>query len=158
MQDIKNLTTQFQQRLSGPSRSETHDDKRRALGLPMEQPLMGNLNESHFDRLWLRMGQTFGHAWFTAYGAEPSAAWIDGLSDMTVEDIQFALGALKGWKSDFPPNLLQFRALCKPVVEVAHKIYRRLPEPEEVTERRRAAGRIHVEKIREILETNQNQG
>lgn len=156
MDDIKII--QFPQKSKEQSQSETLDDKRRALGLPMEKPSTGNLNESHFDRLWLRMGQTFGHAWFTAYGAEPNAAWIDGLSDMTVEDIAFGLGALKGWKGDFPPNMLQFRDLCRPAIQEAHKIYRRLPEPEEVVSKRRQNGMFHVSKIRELLEKQETKG
>lgn len=98
------------------------------------------------------MGQTFGHTWFTSYGAEPNEAWIDGLSDMTVDDIKFGLGALKGWKSEFPPNLLQFRSLCKPTIEECHKIApRALPEPEESRAKRMEKGREALSSIREMM-------
>jgi len=98
------------------------------------------------------MGQTFGHAWFSSYGAEPNSAWIDGLADMTVDDIKFGLGALKGWKSEFPPNMLQFRALCKPTLEDAHKIYRpSLPEPQEVRAKRLKCGLQAIASIKNSM-------
>lgn len=99
------------------------------------------------------MGQTFGHAWFSSYGAEPNAAWIDGLADMSVDDIKFGLGALKGWKSEFPPNMLQFRTLCRPVIEECHKIIpRALPEPPESRQKRMAKGREALAGIRNLIQ------
>lgn len=103
------------------------------------------------------MSGTFGSAWVNSFGVTPNPAWIDGLSDMTVDDIKFGLVALKGWKGERPPNLLQFRALCKPVVDMAHKIYRRLPEPEEVIQRRKTNGMIHVSEMRGILDRQKGQ-
>lgn len=98
------------------------------------------------------MGQTFGHSWTSAYGTEPNAAWMDGLSDMSVDDIAFGLGALKGWKSEFPPNMLQFRALCRPTLEDSHKIYRpALPEPPESKERRLQQGREALAGIKSMM-------
>lgn len=152
MQDIKTLTTQLQPKSDEPSQSEKLDDKRRALGLPAGKSSTGNLRERHFDRLWERMSETFGHTWVSSFGTEPNAAWIDGLSDMNEEDIVFGLGALKSWKSDFPPNLLQFRALCRPVIEEAHRIHRpALPEPPESRERRMKSGREALAGIRKRM-------
>lgn len=95
------------------------------------------------------MSETFGHSWFHNYGSVPNSAWIDGLSDLTVDDIRFGLDALKSWKSEFPPNMLQFRNLCRPVVEEAHKFYQRLPEPEEHRAQRKAVGLAHLASLRE---------
>jgi hypothetical protein len=98
------------------------------------------------------MSETFGHAWVSSFGSEPNSAWIDGLSDMTVDDIKFGLCALTGWKSDFPPNLIQFRALCRPSVEECHKIApRALPEPPEYREKRVADGRKALAGIRKLM-------
>lgn len=98
------------------------------------------------------MSETFGHAWVSSFGAEPNAAWIDGLSDLSVDDIKFGLGALKSWKSDFPPNLIQFRGLCRPTIEEAHKIRKAaLPEPDESRARRLEAGRTALSGLRQNL-------
>lgn len=155
MKTIRNLTTQLQPKSGGPSQSETHDDRRRALGLPViEKSSKANLSESHFDRLWQRMAEVFGHRWTTSFGKEPNDSWRDGLADMTEDDIRFGLMAIKqGWKSEWPPNMLQFRALCRPTIDEAHKIHRRLPEPEEVVTRRKANGLAHVSMIRTLLDT-----
>lgn len=95
------------------------------------------------------MAETFGHTWFHNYGETPNSAWVDGLSDFTVDDIRFGLEALKTWKRDYPPNLIQFRGLCRPVVEEAHKFVHRLPEPEENREKRKAVGLAHIAGLRE---------
>jgi hypothetical protein len=95
------------------------------------------------------MSETFGHSWFHNYGSVPNSAWVDGLSDLSVDDIRFGLEALKAWKGDYPPNMLQFRALCRPVIEESHKIYQRLPEPEEHRAARKANGLAHIASLRE---------
>jgi len=95
------------------------------------------------------MSETFGHSWFHNYGSVPNSAWIDGLSDLSVDDIRFGLEALKSWKSEFPPNMLQFRNLCRPAVEEVHKFYQCLPEPEEHRERRKSVGMAHLASLRE---------
>lgn len=155
VQNIKTLTTQLQQKSGEQSQTERLDDKRRALGLPAETASRGNLRERHFDRLWERMSETFGHSWVSSFGTEPNAAWIDGLSDLNEEDIVFGLGALKGWKSDFPPNLLQFRALCRPAIEESHRIHRpALPEPPESRAKRMQSGREAIAAIAARLKQN----
>ena len=152
-------TTQLPQKSNEPSQSEIHEEKLRALGLSVTpEPSKGNLSESHFDRLWQRMAEVFGHSWVSSFGTEPNDSWKDLLADLNEEDIRFGLIALRrAWKSDFPPNAIQFRALCKPVVDMAHKIYRRLPEPEEVIQRRKANGMIHVSEMRGILDRQKGQ-
>jgi hypothetical protein len=91
------------------------------------------------------MAEVFGHRWVSSFGDEPNQSWIDGLADMTPEDLRFGLSALKGWRDEWPPNLLQFRALCRPTIEDAHRIYRpALPEPPEAKAARTASGLHHL--------------
>lgn len=91
----------------------------------------GGLTASHFERLWTRMAETFGHKWTSNYGIEPNASWVDGLADMSVEDIRTGLSNLKTWRDDegWPPTLLQFRELCRPHATPAHTAYEPLPAP-----------------------------
>lgn len=101
----------------------------------------GNLTPSHFIRLWQRMAETFGHQWTSSFGTEPCQAWVDGLADMTVDDIKTGLGNLKSWKTEggWPPNMLQFRELCRPHSAPAHTEYVPLPAPKSSWEQRQHA-------------------
>lgn len=101
----------------------------------------GNLSESHFERLWMRMIESFGHKWTSNFGFAPNQSWKDGLADMTVADIKTGLANLKAWHDDdgWPPTLLQFRDLCKPHSSPAHEIYKPLPEPKSSFEARKNA-------------------
>jgi hypothetical protein len=53
------------------------------------------------------------------------------------------------WEHEWPPTLPQFRQLCRPIREVAHQVYQRLPEPEEARDRRKAIGMAHLASLRE---------
>ena len=92
----------------------------------------GGLTASHFERLWTRMAESFGHKWTSNYGIEPNRSWIDGLADMSAEEIKIGLGNLRTWSNDegWPPTLLQFRELCRPHATPAHTVYQPLPPPE----------------------------
>lgn len=89
------------------------------------------LTPRHFDRLWLRMTEAFGHKWTSSFGERPTKTWTDGLNDMTVADLKRGLVSLKMWQEDsgWPPTLLQFRELCRPHSAPAHSAYVPLPEP-----------------------------
>lgn len=149
MQPLSELIIQPRQESPEPSQSVTLDERRRALGLPMERLSRGNLRESHFDRLWLRMAGTFGHRWTSSYGETPHPAWVDGLSDMSVEDLRLGLEACLSWPGEWPPSLVQFRRLCRPRVEEAHRFFVRESVPDEVRARRWAVGRAHLAAFRE---------
>ena len=85
------------------------------------------------------MTETFGHAWTSSYGIEPSAAWVDGLADMTLDDVRRGLQAVRDWAERFPPTLPQFRELCRPAQSPAHRDYVPLPQPASGWQARQAA-------------------
>lgn len=87
------------------------------------------INHRHMDRLWQRLSETFGAAFTTPYGHKPNQSWIDALRDLTVDEVRKGLDKLFTWESDFPPNALQFRDMCRPVTAPAHEIYKPLPKP-----------------------------
>lgn len=107
------------------------------------------ITQSHIDRLWQHMSATFGHKWISSYGAMPSETWLAGLVDMTPEELRTGLVACMTWEQEWPPTLPQFRTLCRPIREVAHQVYQRLPEPEEHRERRKAVGMAHLASMKE---------
>lgn len=112
---------------------------------------MGNLSASHFERLWLRMAETFGHKWTSNYGHQPNQSWIDGLADMSIDDIKTGLGNLKTWRDDdgWPPTMLQFRELCRPHASPAHTEYVPLLEPKSSWDQRQNAAACAFHELRE---------
>jgi hypothetical protein len=125
MQDIRTLINQPPE-----GRAEIVSDGRQSKPPTVEEMKRaafskGNLTPSHFARLWQRMAETFGHQWTSNFGTEPLPGWIDGLADMTVDDIKTGLGNLKTWQAEggWPPNMLQFRELCRPHSAPAHTAY-----------------------------------
>ena len=68
---------------------------------------------------------------------------------MTPDELRTGLVACMTWEAEWPPTLPQFRTLCRPIREVAHEIYQRLPEPEELRERRKSVGMAHLASLRE---------
>lgn len=95
------------------------------------------------------MTGVFGHRWVSSYGAMPSETWLAGLIDLEPEQLRTGLVACLDWQGDWPPTLPQFRALCRPRVHEAHKIFQRLPEPEGSRERRKASGMAHLAAMKE---------
>jgi hypothetical protein len=115
-------------------------------------PSTANVGPAHIDRIWERMAGIFGHKWTSSYGAEPSDTWLAGLIDMSEEELRTGLVACLTWPEEWPPTLPQFRQLCRPRREEAHRIYRAaLPEPPEVRARRKAAGVAALQGIRDGL-------
>lgn len=152
MQPISDLTTRLPQKSRGPLPNETPPVNR--LAQAFRQTTSSNLDratigQSHIDRLWQHMSATFGHKWISSYGALPSETWLAGLVDMTPDELRTGLVACMTWEAEWPPTLPQFRTLCRPIREVAHEIYQRLPEPEEHRAQRKAVGLAHLASLRE---------
>ena len=97
------------------------------------------------------MADAFGHKWTSSYGLTPNKGWVDGLADMTIDDIKVGLANMKGWHDDegWPPNLMQFRELCKPRSAPAHEIYKPLPAPTSSPEARKNAAELAFSTLRE---------
>ena len=75
--------------------------------------------ERHIARLWERMAAVYGHRWTSAYGDADDGTWLQGLADMTPEQIGHAIGRCATRDDAWPPSLPEFRRLC-------------LPDPEEL--------------------------
>lgn len=96
------------------------------------------------------MAETFGHKWTSNYGTAPNQSWIDGLADMTVDDLRNGLSNLRGWQDDegWPPTLLQFRELCRPRAAPAHAAYQPLPAPRSSWDERKEAAALAFDGLR----------
>lgn len=77
------------------------------------------MSESWIDRLFLRMGAIFDHAWHSKFPPSLLALakdeWAEALGEFDGQTIMLVLDYLRGKKNDFgyAPNLSQFLALCK---------------------------------------------
>lgn len=152
MQKIETLTTQLSAEPGEPaSAGAASKSQSRTLEQMNQAPFSrGALRASHIERIWLRMAETFGHKWTSNYGTSPNQSWIDGLADMTVDDLRNGLSNLRGWQDDegWPPTLLQFRALCRPHAAQAHAAYQPLPSPSSTWDERQAAASLAFEGLR----------
>lgn len=65
-------------------------------------------------RLWARLGGIYGaDRWERAYGATPSAAWLDALGERTLADVTRAVETAEADDSGRIPTLGQFRSWCR---------------------------------------------
>ena len=71
------------------------------------------------------MTAIYGPLFVSKYGMQDSGIWLEALQDLTAKALEsgvMRLKQLKGAKAfiDFPPNCLQFRALCLAFYEELH--------------------------------------
>lgn len=83
-------------------------------------------------RLWEKMGRIYGHKW-SSVAESDDGTWLDGLRGITPEEVAHGLSGCMGRDNDWPPDLPEFRKLCKPehvVIEAMHRDYKVLPKPD----------------------------
>ncbi len=55
----------------------------------------------------------FGHQWGSQQGASPNDTWVRGCADLTDKHLARGFSALLDRQSTWPPNLPEFRQLCR---------------------------------------------
>ena len=88
-------------------------------GAPTRPESNGLLSETEIGQLWERMGMMYGHRWKTNYGIEDDGTWRTGLAGLTQKQIGVGLVKClerqqKNGEEDWPPTLMEFRAMCLP--------------------------------------------
>ncbi len=85
------------------------------------------------------MVELYGTAFVTAYGDSPSPIWLAAIAELTDDECRKGLTALARQAREYPANLTQFVAACKPVTGsprylgvpiTPDEIAGRLPPPE----------------------------
>lgn len=66
------------------------------------------------EKLWERMAEIYGHTFTSSYGLVPSETWAKGLHDIRSDELARGLAGCVQQGGEWPPNLSQFRALCRP--------------------------------------------
>ena len=72
---------------------------------------------SSMIRLWETMGQIWGHQWEKSFGSTPSEGWMEALRGVTPDMMALGFNRLVEKSPEWPPNAMQFKALCKPTGE-----------------------------------------
>lgn len=108
-------------------------------------------------KFWNTMTSIFLGKWTKQIGATPSSVWAKGLGDLSADEIAVGLGgvdALGRQSGGWPPNLIEFRELCRPDVNrpachLPGKAFAALPKPDKITSP--ADAQVRIAAIRQIL-------
>lgn len=77
------------------------------------------LPESWVARIFERMEDRYGDQWAAKYGAFPRSrvmrSWAEDLADLSGNELARGIAACRDHK--FPPNIAEFRALCRPPID-----------------------------------------
>jgi hypothetical protein len=66
--------------------------------------------------VWSSMVELYGTPFLTAYGESPSPIWLAAITELTDDECRKGLTALARQAREYPANLTQFVAACKPVI------------------------------------------
>ena len=75
------------------------------------------LSKAHIANLWLVLAEIYNNLFLSKYGIEDKGAWFEALKDLTPQALENGVEKLRCLESgkkfaEYPPNCLQFRALC----------------------------------------------
>src|SRR4051812_46957134 len=76
-----------------------------------------HLTRGHIAKLWIEMIGIYSQIFITKFGEVDSGTWYEVLRDLTPKALDTGLEKIRilsaGWQFiDYPPNALQFRAIC----------------------------------------------
>ena len=79
------------------------------------------------SKLWLRMGELYGHKWASQMGTAPSELWLKALSGLSDEQVKVGVNACLYSEDQWPPSLPEFVARCRPSKRENAAAYRYVP-------------------------------
>lgn len=84
--------------------------------MPGEQPKPNKPSAKLMHRLWEVMLGIFGHRFESSFGADPNEMWTEILAGVTPQMMGAGIERMKRDPKyrEWPPNALEFRALCEP--------------------------------------------
>jgi hypothetical protein len=65
-------------------------------------------------KVWLAMAELYGPAFAAAYGDQPSQLWLAAIAGLSDEQCRNGLTTLAKQAREYPANLTQFVAACRP--------------------------------------------
>jgi hypothetical protein len=99
---------------------------------PTQQPSGTILTERRAARVWLAMAELYGPAFAAAYGDSASPLWMAAIGGLTDDQCRAGLTRLAKEGRDYPANLTQFVAACRPPSAGVRHLGRALTEAERV--------------------------
>lgn len=111
------------------------------------------------EKLWVVLVGMYGASFTSSYGEEVDAtgAWRASLYSKTEQQIKNGLANLADSKKDFPPNAVQFRAMCTDTrpnesTDPAHRIFKPEQRLAKGTQaERNEIAQKHLKKLRKDL-------
>lgn len=70
--------------------------------------------------VWRSMVELYGPSFVAAYGEKPSPLWQAAISDLTDDECRIGLTSLAKQPREYPANLTQFVAACRPAKGVRY--------------------------------------
>jgi hypothetical protein len=70
--------------------------------------------ERRAARVWLAMAELYGPAFAAAYGDKASPLWLAAIGELTDDECRKGLTSLARQAKEYPANLTQFMAACRP--------------------------------------------
>ena len=76
-----------------------------------------NLSTDHVSWLWMELTKIYGNLFLTKFGTHDNGTWFDTLKGLTPKALESGMERLRnlsgnGKFAEYPPNCLQFKALC----------------------------------------------
>jgi hypothetical protein len=109
--------------------------------------------------LWIALASIYGPRWISTYGVDPDPIWARAIASIPGPALTQALQACLERGSEWPPNLPEFLAMCRParVVDYEPWMATGVDETQKRLEHLRSRvtapgdARAHVQRMREIL-------
>lgn len=82
-----------------------------------QKPSLANLSTQHISWLWMELTRIYGTLFVTKYGSKDNGTWFEALNDLTPKALESGMARLRNLSGEgkfieYPPNCLQFKALC----------------------------------------------
>lgn len=82
-----------------------------------QKKMVASLNINHVSWLWVELTKIYGALFLTKFGTKDNGTWFDALKGLTPKALESGMDRLRdlagnGKFAEYPPNSLQFKALC----------------------------------------------
>ena len=79
--------------------------------------LKGRVSLEHISWLWIQLTSIYGQLFINKHGTKDSGLWLEALQELTPKALESGVARIKALSAgdkflEYPPNCLQFKALC----------------------------------------------
>lgn len=85
--------------------------------IQMQKQSRSNLSMQHISWLWVELTKIYGALFITKFGQKDNGTWFETLKNLTPKALETGMDRLRNLSGEgrfieYPPNCLQFKALC----------------------------------------------